>query len=92
MENTLSRKDLMRKIQELSFCAVDLNLFLNTHPYDAQALQDYQYVLNSLRQLKDLYNQNYGPLMNFGEAYVTGNSWKWVAEDEKWPWEGDMVI
>ena len=88
----LSKKDLIRKIQELSFCAVDLNLFLDTHPNNAQALKDYSYVLNSLRQLRELYNQKFGPLLNFGKSYVSGNYWNWVAEDEKWPWEGDAEI
>lgn len=87
MENMLSKQDLIKKIQELSFCAVELNLFLDTHPTNTQALQDYSYVLKELQQLKQIYNQNYGPLMNFGEAYVSGNFWQWVAEDEKWPWE-----
>lgn len=87
MENMLSKQDLIKKIQELSFCAVELNLFLDTHPTNTQALQDYSYVLKELQQLKQIYNKNYGPLMNFGEAYVSGNFWQWVAEDEKWPWE-----
>lgn len=92
MDNMLSKKDLIRKIQELSFCAVDLNLFLDTHPNNAQALKDYGYVLNSVKQLRELYNQKYGPFLNFAESYVSGNYWNWVAEDEKWPWEGEAEI
>lgn len=87
MDNTLSRKELLRRIQALSFYAVDLNLFLDTHPTDAQALRDYNYVLQQLEQLKRLYSQQYGSLLNFGEATVTGNSWSWVTGDEPWPWE-----
>ncbi len=92
MGDMLNRTELMRKIQELSFYAVDLNLFLDTHPNNAQALQDYARVLNSLQDLKRIYNQQYGPLKNFGEAYVGGNFWQWVAEDERWPWEGDLAL
>jgi len=92
MDIMLTKQGLISQIQELSFCAVDLNLFLNTHPNDAQALKDYSYVLTSLQQLKQLYNEKFGSLLNFGEAYVSGNTWSWVAEDEKRPWEGDMGI
>ncbi len=87
MNKMLDKQELERKIQELTFSAVELNLFLDTHPNDAQALQDYQYVINTLQQLKDLYNQNYGPLLNFGYASVNDNYWNWVSEEEKWPWE-----
>ncbi len=92
MDNVLSKQELMKKIQELGFCAVDLNLFLDTHPNSAQALKDYSQVLSSLQQLIQTYNQKYGPLLNFGLSYVNSNFWTWVAEDEKWPWEGDAVI
>ncbi|HEY8365290.1 MAG TPA: spore coat protein CotJB [Haloplasmataceae bacterium] len=87
MDKILSKQELMTKIQELGFSAVELNLFLDTHPDDVQALQDYSYILSELQQLKQIYNQNYGPLANFGQAYVRRNYWDWVAEDEKWPWE-----
>jgi len=92
MDNMLSKHDLMQKIQELSFCAVELNLFLDTHPNNTQALRDYSYVLSELQKLKLLYSQKYGPLLGFGESYVGSDYWQWVAEDEKWPWEGDMKI
>ncbi|QVK19652.1 spore coat protein CotJB [Mycoplasmatota bacterium] len=88
----LTKEELNKKIQELSFSAVDLNLFLNTHPNDPQALKDYSYVSKSLQQLRQLYNEKYGPFFNFGESPFSGNYWNWVAEDDKWPWEGDMEV
>lgn len=87
MDKMLDKQELKRKIQELTFSAVELNLFLDTHPNNAQALQDYQYIINSLQQLKGIYNQNYGPLLNFGDASANENYWNWVSEEEKWPWE-----
>lgn len=87
MDNVLSKQELLRKIQELAFCAVDLNLFLDTHPNNQQALQDYRYVLSNVDKLKDLYNKNFGSFMNFSEASAEGNYWSWVSEEEKWPWE-----
>lgn len=87
MDTLLNKNELMMRIQELDFYAVELNLFLDTHPNDIQALNDYKYIVENARQYKDLYEKTYGPLINFGEAFVSGNTWKWVAEDSKWPWE-----
>lgn len=92
MDNIMNKQDLVRKIQELEFCAVDLNLFLDTHPTDTQALQNYNYIIKSLEQLKQLYSQQFGPFSNFGTAYNYGNAWDWVADNEKWPWEGNMEV
>lgn len=88
MNNMMSKEDLLRKIQELGFYAVELNLFLDTHPDNAQALQDYQYVLQTYDQLQQVYTDNFGSLLNFGEAKVNNNSfWTWVTPNDKWPWE-----
>ena len=36
-----SRQELMLKIQELSFACVDLNLYLDNHPEDKNAINTY---------------------------------------------------
>jgi spore coat protein JB len=87
MDSKMTKDDLLRTIQELSFYAVELNLFLDTHPNNTQALQDYNYILQQLEQFKQLYAQKYGSLKNFGEAKVSGNYWSWASDNEPWPWE-----
>lgn len=87
MDNVMSKAELIRKLHELNFYAVELNLFLDTHPNDSKALQDYKRVLDSLEQLRKIYNQTSGSFMNFGHGYVKGNYWDWVSPDEQWPWE-----
>lgn len=84
MDN-LSRKELLRKIQMLDFYAVELNLFLDTHPEDQQALQDYQYILQQSRQLREQYESLYGPLLNFNMTNIKANYWNWI--NDPWPWE-----
>ena len=42
--------ELMLRIQALEFTAVDLNLYLDTHPCDARALADYNQVVAALAQ------------------------------------------
>ncbi|MDI3311461.1 MAG: spore coat protein CotJB [Thermoanaerobacterium sp.] len=76
---------LIKKIMELDFACIDLNLYLDTHPDDQKALRDYNYYSQQSRSLKTQYEQLYGPLMSFGETPSQCNRFRWV--DDPWPWE-----
>ena len=76
--------ELKKKIQELSFTLVELNLYLDTHPDCRQALELYNRYSDELAQLRAEYVAEYGPLMNFGTC-PAGNSFSWV--NSPWPWE-----
>jgi len=76
--------DLLKKIMELEFACQDLNLYLDTHPEDQKALQDYNYYSGQLAMVKQQYSQYYGPLMVFGHCQ-SQYPWKWV--EDPWPWE-----
>ena len=74
---------LMTKISECQFVCVELNLYLDTHPDDENARADYYCYSQKLRQLIDMYEETYGPLMNFGHSpTMTG-----CYVCSKWPWE-----
>ena len=75
---------MLRKIQELEFAAVELNLFLDNHPTHQRALMDYNMITQELMQVKQAYEMQYGPLTNFGFA-PSQYPWRWV--EEPWPWE-----
>lgn len=75
---------LLKKIMEIEFTCIDLNLYLDTHPDDQKALQDYNCCSEQLKMLKHQYEQYYGPLMPFG-CSPSQYPWKWA--DEPWPWE-----
>lgn len=75
---------MLKKIMEIEFTCIDLNLYLDTHPNDQKALQDYNYYSEQLRTLKHQYEQCYSPLMPFGYS-PSQYLWKWV--DDPWPWE-----
>lgn len=76
--------ELLKKIQELEFAAVELNLFLDNHPSNKQALSDYNKITLDLTELKKEYEASAGPLTNFGCA-PSQYPWQWV--NEPWPWE-----
>ena len=76
--------ELKRKIQELSFSLVELNLYLDTHPGCQKALELYNRYSAQLKSLREEYNMKYGPLMNFGTC-PSPDSFSWV--NSPWPWE-----
>lgn len=76
---------LLKKIMEIDFTCIDLNLYLDTHPEDQKALRDYNYYSEQLRTLKVQYEQLYGPFMSFGKTPDQCNKWNFI--DEPWPWE-----
>jgi spore coat protein JB len=81
-ENQMS---MLQKVQEMEFVAVELNLYLDTHPCDPDALNDFICAAELLKAHKQDYEKAYGPLMNFGFGeYPTGH-WAWA--EGPWPWE-----
>ena len=76
--------DLLLKIQELEFVAVDLNLYLDNHPQNKNAIADYNTVTKELNNIKKLYEAQNGPLSNFG-CSESPYPWQWV--NEPWPWQ-----
>lgn len=85
MEFADQRMGLLRRIQELEFVAVELNLYLDTHPDDNRALEHFDRVAEELMNLKHRYEESYGPLLNFGFGKNNANTWRWA--ESPWPWE-----
>lgn len=75
---------LLRQIMELQFTAIELNLFLDTHPCDSDALRDIGRVNEKLSGLIDDYERQCGPLFPFSPLYDQ-ERWRWI--EEPWPWE-----
>ena len=65
----MNKEQLLRKIQAIGLMAVDLQLFLDTHPKNQEALDDYKQVTKQYQKLRAEYEYQYGPLTNFG--YMT---------------------
>lgn len=81
---TSERKRLLKRIMELEFVMVELNLYLDTHPRDQKALHDYNETLRELRKLKAEYTRQYGPLMP-DDIITDPRYYTWVKEP--WPWQ-----
>jgi len=75
---------LLRRLQELDFVLVELNLYLDTHPHDAQAIEQYNQTAQQRWEVAQEFESRYGPLMNFGHSY-SDYPWQW--KEAPWPWQ-----
>ena len=75
---------LLQQLQEIDFVLVELNLYLDTHPNDLAALQQYNQLVQQRWTIAQEYENCYGPLMHFGHSY-SRQPWQWV--DTPWPWQ-----
>lgn len=83
----MAQANMLQEIQGIEFAAVELTLFLDTHPNDQRALNDYNFYTTQLIALKKQYEQTYGPLTVFG-CSPSQYPWRWI--EEPWPWELDV--
>lgn len=56
------RNQLLQQINEASFVVNDLNLYLDTHPLDQEALDAFGQAMNQRKQLLESYAKEYEPL------------------------------
>lgn len=76
---------MLIEVQEMQFVALELNLYLDTHPCDKDAINDFNCAVEMLAKYKQAYEKEYGPLLNFGIGGYTDEAWQWV--NSPWPWQ-----
>lgn len=81
--NVSSEKDKkLLNIQMYTFALKDLNLYLDTHPSDDSMLVEFNKINNKLRQLKNEYENLYGPLCINS---MNSDTYSWI--NNPWPWD-----
>lgn len=83
MNNNNNRIDLLREIMAVHTMLEDLQLYLNTHPADRNALAKRNSYVKQMMILKDEYNKNFG-MINQDDS-LSPYPWQWI--EEPWPWE-----
>jgi spore coat protein JB len=76
--------ELLEELQAVDFALVDLTLYLDTHPDDYQAIQQFNQLAQKRKQLKKQFESCYGPLQQYGNSY-SNYPWNW--NDSPWPWQ-----
>ena len=85
-QKRMNQKDLYEWIMMLGFCAVDMMLYLDTHPDDEEAL-------NYFNQCNTLYNaakQSYQEQFDLLNAFSEQERFSWDWNTAPMPWEGGM--
>lgn len=77
---------LLHHINLMSFVIVEMTLYLDTHPYDSEAI-DYlkHYVRMKDKAMKE-YAAQFGPLTIDTADSANGKEWQWALS--AMPWEG----
>lgn len=81
---TAEYRQLLLQLQEVDFVLVELNLYLDTHPSDVQAIHQYNHYAGERIKLVKMIEERYGPLSNFGQSFV-GSPFTW--SETPWPWQ-----
>jgi len=74
----------LERIQKIDFALVELNLYLDTHPTDMQAIQQFNQLAQNRRTMAYAFESKFGPLMGFGHSF-SRFPWQWV--QTPWPWQ-----
>ena len=78
-----ARSELLKQLNAYAFAAYDWNLYLDTHPDEAQAIAMFKKMSDKANELKDEFQAKYGPLT--AAANTDENQWSWL--NAPWPWE-----
>ncbi|MBQ7499446.1 MAG: spore coat protein CotJB [Clostridia bacterium] len=76
-------RDIRTDLDAVSFSLLDIMMYLDTHPDDAEALGAKAKYEEACARLRKIYEEKYGPLT--ASASGNGDCWEWIADP--WPWE-----
>ena len=80
-----SREKLLAWIDQVSFAVVEMNLYLDTHPEDEDALAFFREKVELRKEALKQYAEQYGPLTIDTANDRMSRSFAWVMQP--WPWE-----
>lgn len=83
--NMNAKRQLLQRLNEVSFAVDDILLFLDTHPCDEKALAFYEETASKRRELMTEYARSFGSLTIDDALETCGDTWKWM--EQPFPWE-----
>ena len=84
----MDREELLSSLTQLDFMAVDLGLYLNTHPDDEEAINAYNQVIMAADTVRAKYEEQFGPLCSFRSYATDTQNWRW--KNNPWPWQSEF--
>ena len=89
MKTNCSQKQLLNRIEQVSFAVNDMILYLDTHPCDEKALTYCRELVQERKKLLKEYADAYGPLIIDITDQTEESIWKWM--EQPFPWEKEGV-
>lgn len=80
----MNREQLLQWVSMTKFACVDSNLYLDTHPWDTEALAYFRENVKLYNEALAEYSKTYGPL-TIAHAHHCDTYWDWV--NQPWPWQ-----
>ena len=78
---------MLNDIRIVDFVLVDLSLYLDTHPFDQEAMEYFNHYNRIKGQMEKEFSQKYFPLnLRLTDC---GKEWRWG--EAPLPWEGECV-
>ncbi|KYP79290.1 spore coat protein CotJB [Ferroacidibacillus organovorans] len=74
----------LHELQAIDFVLVELTLYLDTHPADANALAQFELFQRGKKNLVAQFEHRHGPLYHYGEG-KGGAGFAWAKGP--WPWQ-----
>lgn len=81
--NKRERECALKKLMAYDFMQLELNLYLDTHPCDQRALNEFHKVNKKAIELRKLFEERYGELTT--SSAMSNEKWSWI--ESPWPWE-----
>lgn len=80
-------RQMMKLVQEADFVVVELTLYTDTHPADADALNQWREAIKSAAKVRRQYENRYGPLSltSVPSEQAIEMGWRW--NQAPWPWQ-----
>lgn len=83
-----NKMELLSALSAYQFACIELNLYLDNNPNDENALRSYNTYYYNYMQAKLAYENEYGPLTNFGYVPEDSSTWQWASNP--WPWDNEF--
>lgn len=74
-----------RRLSAYAFAVWELELFLDTHPDNRQAMESRTNYRQKMQALKEEYEQKFGPYVCTAADLNGEEHWTWI--DDPWPWD-----
>ena len=82
-KNNREKECALKKLMAYDFMQNELNLFLDTHPNNKQALRKFNEISQKALALRKEYEKNFGALTV--NSVDSTEEWTWI--NSPWPWE-----